>query len=97
LFAGRLDDPGRHQLLKHHILAAGLVEPQLVIHRGDRIQQPTHSRASDFQSRRLLRSPDLERQLVLAGRDPLGCDRLQQLHLGVGVSRAEVLDIPRPA
>jgi hypothetical protein len=37
LFAGWLDDPRRHQLLEHHILAARLVEAELSIDRGDRI------------------------------------------------------------
>jgi hypothetical protein len=40
LLAGRLDDPGRHQLLKDRVLAAGLIEPELAIHRSDGIQQP---------------------------------------------------------
>jgi hypothetical protein len=46
---------------------------------------------------RLLGGRNVERELVLAGRDPLSRNRLQHLHLSGGVSRAEVLDLPRPA
>src|SRR5262249_22829914 len=36
-------------------------------------------------------------QLTLPSRQPLPRDRLQQLQLGLIVSRADVLDLPRPA
>ena len=83
--------------LEDRVLAAGLIEPELTIDRSDDIQQPTHPRRGDLQRRRLLDGRNLERQLVLAGRDPLSHNRLQHLHLSSGVSRAEVLDLPRPA
>jgi hypothetical protein len=78
---------------KHHIPTAGLVEPKLAIHRGDRVQQPTRPRRGDLQRHRLLLGRNPERQFVLAVHDPLRRDRLQHLHLGVGMRRPKMLDV----
>jgi hypothetical protein len=93
LLAGRFDDPGGHQLLEHHVPTADLIEPELAIHRGDHVQQPTHPRVGDLQRHRLLLGRNAERQFVLPVRDPLRRDRLQHLHLGVGVGRSKMLDV----
>lgn len=82
LLGGRLDDPGRHELLEHLIGTWHQVETQLPIHRADRVQQPPHP-GSDHLHRRLIGGRQAKIELVLTGVDPLPSDRGQQFQLGL--------------
>jgi hypothetical protein len=94
--ADRLDDPRQHQLSEHLIAAAGLVKAQHPVSMLQGIGQAAHPRGGDRQepaSRSLVQA---QVKLALPRGQPLPRRGLQQLQFRVIVSRAQVLDLPRP-
>jgi hypothetical protein len=49
LLAGRLDDPGQHQVSEHLVTAGCVIEPQQVVHRAQGIPQMSRTRTDNFQ------------------------------------------------
>jgi hypothetical protein len=96
--AGRLDDPGQHQLPEHLIPGRGLLQAQHPVGVLQGIRQVPHPRGRDRQ--RPAASPgcgvQAQVKLALPGRHPLHRRSLQRLQLGFIVRRADVLDLPRP-
>ena len=83
---------------EHLIAAGGAVEPQHPVGMLQRIEQAVHPGGGDRQRpARALRRLQAQVKLTLPGRQPLPRRSLQQFQLHVIVSRADVLDIPRPA
>jgi hypothetical protein len=84
-------------LEEHLIPARRNREPKHVIGMRQRVQQAAHPRRGDRQ--RPARHPRLqaEVQLALPGCQLLPPGGLQQFHLGRGMRRPQMLDIPRPA
>ena len=102
----RFDDPRQDQLPEHLIPARGLGEPEPLVHPGQRITQMSHPRRADRQRapRRDARAvTDARRHLeakvqnALASGQSLPCSDLEDLDLGVRVSRTDMLDVPRTA
>ena len=95
--ADRLDDPRQHQAAEHPIRAAGLAEAQHIVSLRQGIEQTAHLRRDDRQRPASRSRIQAQVKLTLPGRQPLPRRSLQQLQLRIIMSRADVLDLPRPA
>lgn len=68
-FAGRLDDPGQHQLPEHLVNTGGGMEPEILIRHRQRVPEVPHPRRGDRQRpARLGRGVQTEIELALPGR-----------------------------
>ena len=94
--AGRLDDPGRHQVPEHLVPARRVIEPENPVCLLEGIHQVAHLRGGDRQ-RPAARRLQAQVELGLPGRDPLLRRCLQGLQRRVIVRRPEMLDLPRSA
>ena len=94
--AGRLDDPGQHQVPEHLVPAGRVLQAQHPVAALQGVHQVAHPRRRDRQRPGRPRAVQAQAELQLAGRDPLLRRGLQRLQLRLVVRRPEVLDLPRP-
>jgi len=97
--AGRLDDPGQHQIPEHGVPTGRGVEPERLVRGDQRVPQVAHPRRGDLQRptrRGGLRDAEPEIQLGLPRRQPLPSGGLQRGQLLLIVRRTEMLDVLRP-
>jgi len=93
LLAGRLDDPGQHQLAKHLIALRGRIEAEHVVGAAQGLPQVRHPRGGDLQRTRPGVSLQAKVQLALILSEPLPGRSLQRFELRLVVCRPKVLDI----
>ena len=94
--AGRLDDPRQHQLLEHLVPTRRVGEAECVVRAAQRLPQMPHPRRHNLQRPQGSGRVQPEVELILAGGKPLSTGRLERRKLSIIMSRADVLDIPRP-
>lgn len=89
--AGRLDNPGQHQLAED-LISAGPIQPENLVGGPEGLPQMLGLARHD---RRLIFAElsVVEIQGVLIGVQPLPSNGLEHLHLARGVRRADVLDL----
>jgi hypothetical protein len=91
--AGRLDDPGQHQLPEHLVPARRVFQPQHPVSVLQGVQQVPHPGGGDRQ-RPATRGLKSQGEFHLPGRDPLLRCGLRRLKLCLIVRRPEVLNLP---
>jgi hypothetical protein len=100
LLAGRLDDPGQHQVSEHRVSTGGLVEPEQLAGPAQRAPQMPHPRGDDGQrprpARRLLAGVQVQLELILATGQPLHRGGLERLQLLLVVGGSDVLHASCP-
>ncbi len=94
--AGRLDDPGQHQIPEHHVTLSGLLEAERRVRPAQGVPQVAHLRRGDLQ--RPVRGSTrvhTKIELALALRQALSRGRFEGLEILLVVSRSKVLDLTR--
>ena len=93
-FAGRLDDPGQHQILEHLVPTGGPVQAERLIGPAQPVPQVSCPRTDDFQSTAgHFGHSETEVQLALTSGQALpGCG-MQRFQLGLVVGRPDMLDV----
>ena len=80
--AGRLDDPGQHQLGEHLVATGGVLEPQHPVAVSESAQQVAHPRRGDRQRATRCRLAQAQVEFALASGQALPRRGLQHLHPG---------------